>query len=83
MFLSGKPAGQIVSEKGLAQVSDLDFIAGLVAEILAEYAGEVTNYRAGKITVANFLFGQVMRKAGGKANPQVLRAELEKQLNAS
>lgn len=83
MFLSGKPAGQIVSEKGLAQVSDQDFIARLVAEILVEYAGEVTHYRAGKTTVANFLFGQVMRKAGGKANPQVLRSELEKQLNAS
>ena len=39
------------------------------------------SYKAGKTTVVNFLFGQVMRSAGGKANPQVLREELEKQLN--
>ncbi|MEI7845892.1 MAG: Asp-tRNA(Asn)/Glu-tRNA(Gln) amidotransferase subunit GatB [Chloroflexota bacterium] len=81
MFVSGQPAAEIVTAKGLAQVSDLDFIAKLVKDILVEYAGEVDSYRAGKISVANFLFGQVMRKAGGKANPQVLRAELEKQLN--
>ena len=81
MFVSGQPAAEIVAAKGLAQVSDLDFIAQLVKDILVKYAGEVDSYRAGKISVANFLFGQVMRKAGGKANPQVLRAELEKQLN--
>jgi aspartyl-tRNA(Asn)/glutamyl-tRNA(Gln) amidotransferase subunit B len=81
MFVSGQPAAEIVTAKGLSQVSDLDFIAKLVKDILVEYAGEVDSYRAGKISVANFLFGQVMRKAGGKANPQVLRAELDKQLN--
>jgi len=32
------------------------------------------------VPVANFLFGQAMKRAGGKAHPQVLRAELEKQL---
>jgi len=51
-----------------------------VAETLAENPGEVASYRAGKLTVANFLFGQVMRKAGGKANPQVVRTVLEQQL---
>jgi len=80
MYQSGKLAAEIVESKGLAQVSDEGFIAGLVSEILLEYPGELASYKAGKVSVANFLFGQVMRKAGGKANPQVLRAELEKQL---
>ncbi len=80
MFATGKPAAEIVAEKGLTQVSDTGFIAKIVAETLAENSGEVASYQAGKLTVANFLFGQVMRKAGGKANPQVVRAELEKQL---
>ena len=80
MFGSGRPAAEIVAAKGLAQVSDSGFIAGMVSEALAENAGEVASYRAGKTGVANFLFGQVMRKAGGKANPQVVRAELERQL---
>jgi aspartyl-tRNA(Asn)/glutamyl-tRNA(Gln) amidotransferase subunit B len=80
MFESGKPAAEIVAAKGLTQVSDTDFIARIVVEALAENAKEVESYRAGKVTVANFLFGQVMKKAQGKANPQVVRAELEKQL---
>jgi len=81
MFESGKPAAEIVAAKGLAQVSDTDFIARIVGEALAENPKEVESYHAGKLTVANFLFGQVMKKAQGKANPQVVRAELDKQLN--
>ncbi len=80
MFESGASAAEIVAAKGLTQVSDTDFIARIVREALAENAKEVESYRAGKLTVANFLFGQVMKKAQGKANPQVVRAELEKQL---
>lgn len=80
MFASGKPAAAIVSEKGLTQVSDADLLSKLVAETLDENPGEVASYRAGKLTVANWLFGQVMRKAGGRANPQVVRTELERQL---
>jgi aspartyl-tRNA(Asn)/glutamyl-tRNA(Gln) amidotransferase subunit B len=48
---------------------------------LRENPNEVASYKAGKTTVANFLFGQVMKKAGGKANPQVVRSELERQLS--
>ncbi|GAB4489229.1 MAG: Asp-tRNA(Asn)/Glu-tRNA(Gln) amidotransferase subunit GatB [Anaerolineales bacterium] len=80
MFESGKAAAAIVAEKGLTQVSDADLLSKLVAETLSEHPNEVASYRAGKVTVANWLFGQVMRKAGGRANPQVVRAELERQL---
>jgi aspartyl-tRNA(Asn)/glutamyl-tRNA(Gln) amidotransferase subunit B len=80
MFAEGKSAQEIVTARGLAQVSDVDSITPLVAATLKEYPDEVSSYRAGKLTVVNFLFGQVMKKAGGKANPQVVRAELEKAL---
>jgi len=80
MFATGQPAAGIVKARGLTQVSDTDFIAKIVSEALVENPGELASYKAGKLTVANFLFGQVMRKAGGKANPQVVRTELEKQL---
>jgi aspartyl-tRNA(Asn)/glutamyl-tRNA(Gln) amidotransferase subunit B len=81
MFASGKLAGEIVATRGLKQVSDQGRIAELVAETLRENPGEVESYRAGKTAVSNFLFGHVMKKAGGKANPQVVRSELEKQLS--
>jgi aspartyl-tRNA(Asn)/glutamyl-tRNA(Gln) amidotransferase subunit B len=81
MFATGQPAADIIAARGLAQVSDQDFIGKMVADVLVENAAEVASYAAGKTSVVNFLFGQVVRKAGGKANPQVLRVELEKQLN--
>jgi aspartyl-tRNA(Asn)/glutamyl-tRNA(Gln) amidotransferase subunit B len=80
MFVSGKGAAEIVTAGGLAQVSDADFIVGLIDATLKEQPDEVASYKAGKLTVENFLFGQVMKKAGGKANPQVVRTELERAL---
>ncbi|GAB4502742.1 MAG: Asp-tRNA(Asn)/Glu-tRNA(Gln) amidotransferase subunit GatB [Anaerolineales bacterium] len=82
MFTSGRGAAEIVAARGLGQVSDEALIARLVAETLAENAAEVASFRAGKENVFNFLFGQVMRKAGGKANPQALRAILRAALQA-
>jgi len=80
MFASGRRAPEIVKSRGLEQVSDQSYISGLVAETLSAHPIEVASYRAGKTAVSNFLFGQVMKKAAGKANPQVVRSELERQL---
>jgi len=81
MFNSGAGAAEIVQARGFAQVSDPSLISELVAQALSENPREVASYKAGKTGVANFLFGQVMQKAAGKANPQVVRAELERQLS--
>ncbi len=81
MAASGKRASEIVSRDGLKQVSDADLIARVVSEALTENPAEVASYKAGKTGVANFLFGQAMKKVAGKANPQVVKAELEKQLS--
>jgi aspartyl-tRNA(Asn)/glutamyl-tRNA(Gln) amidotransferase subunit B len=82
MFQSGKRAVEIVKARGLKQVSDEGLIAELVGQVLDENPGEVESFKAGKESLVNWLFGQVMRKAGGKANPQVVRAELERQLRS-
>jgi aspartyl-tRNA(Asn)/glutamyl-tRNA(Gln) amidotransferase subunit B len=81
MFASGGVPEEIVKARGLRQVSDTSVISGLVSQILKESPKEVASYKAGKTAVANFLFGQVMKKAAGKANPQVVREELERQLS--
>ena len=82
VFASGKSPKAIVTERGLGQVSDGDLIAGLVSEVLNENQPEVTSYREGKEGVVNWLFGQVMKKARGQANPQILREELMRQLKS-
>ena len=81
MFDSGKTAKDIILAKNLGQVSDSTLINDLIATVLQENEPEVQSYQDGKVTVINFLFGQVMKKAQGKANPLVVRTELERQLN--
>ncbi|WP_299025569.1 Asp-tRNA(Asn)/Glu-tRNA(Gln) amidotransferase subunit GatB [uncultured Thermanaerothrix sp.] len=81
MLQSGERAAAIITSRGLRQVSDADALRALVARVLAENPNEVQSYLRGKETLANWFFGQVMRAVGGKANPQVLRAELERQLS--
>jgi aspartyl-tRNA(Asn)/glutamyl-tRNA(Gln) amidotransferase subunit B len=80
MFQTGTSAAEIVQARGLKQVSDEGLIAGLVQQVLAENPDQVASFKAGKETVVNWLFGQVMRKAARKANPGVVRTELERQL---
>lgn len=80
MFHTGKSASVIVDEQGLQQVSDVNLISGVVSKTLQEHPDQVRDYLAGKETIARWLFGQVMRAAGGKANPAVVRQELERQL---
>ncbi len=82
MFASGQSAEVIISNRGLRQVSDVGLIADLVRQVLAENPAETASYRSGKETLMNWLFGQVMKKASGKANPQVVRQELERQLRS-
>jgi aspartyl-tRNA(Asn)/glutamyl-tRNA(Gln) amidotransferase subunit B len=80
MLKTGKTARSITEARGLQQISDTDAISALVEKTLLEHPQELANYLNGKETLANWFFGQVMRSAGGKANPQVVRAELERQL---
>ena len=82
MFASGKTSAAIIRERGLSQLSDTAQIADLVRKVLAENPNQVASYQTGKESVSTWLFGQVMRAARGQANPQVVRAELEKQLKA-
>ncbi len=82
MFDTGGSAGEIVTERGLAQISDSAALAETVAQVLADNAGPVQQYLDGKETVARFLMGQVMRATRGKADPQVVTELLNEQLQA-
>ncbi len=80
MYATGKPAGMIVKEKGLVQVSDEGAIESAIAEVLAESPEEVRLYREGKEKLFGFFVGQVMKKTKGKANPKLVNELLRKTL---
>ncbi len=80
MFTSGKSAEAIIAARGLRQISDSSAIAVMVKQTLDDNPAQVQTYLGGKTGIAQWLFGQVMKAAKGQANPQVVRQELEKQL---
>ena len=79
MFHTGRDPGPILQEKGLAQISEEDSLAGTVREVLAANPQAVADYKKGKAQAIAFLLGQVMRQSRG-ANPTVVRQLLEKEL---
>jgi len=82
MLDSGESAEVIVRGEGLRQVSDSKLINDMVETVLVNNPDEVKAYLNGKETIINWLFGQVMRNAKGKANPQVVKKSLQEQLNS-
>jgi len=71
---------QIVSQRGLEQVSDSGSLESAVEQVLAANSKQVEQFKAGNQKVYGFLVGQVMKVTQGKANPQkvneILRAKL-------
>ena len=81
MVASGRTADEIVAAEGLAQIDDESQIAELVVTVLAKHADAVAQYRGGKTTTFGFLVGQVMKAAGGKANPKRVNEILTRTLD--
>ncbi len=81
MTATGKSPSQIVEEKGLKQVSDEGQIRSMIEEVLKENSKEVERFKAGEEKVFGFLVGQVMKKAKGKANPQMVNSLLREMLS--
>jgi aspartyl-tRNA(Asn)/glutamyl-tRNA(Gln) amidotransferase subunit B len=80
MFTSGRDADDIVRAEGLTQIDDEAQILDLIAEVLRVNEDAVTQYRAGKASTFGFLVGQVMKAAGGKANPKRVNEALKRAL---
>jgi aspartyl-tRNA(Asn)/glutamyl-tRNA(Gln) amidotransferase subunit B len=80
MWATGEAPRAIVEREGLAQVSDEAALQAAVAEVVALSPGQVATYRSGKASTLGWFIGQVMKKTGGRANPQVVNALVKKAL---
>ena len=82
IYASAQTADAIVAAEGLAQIDDEPQIVAIIAAVLAASAGPVADYRGGKAGAFGFLVGQVMKAAGGKANPRRVNELLKRALEA-
>jgi aspartyl-tRNA(Asn)/glutamyl-tRNA(Gln) amidotransferase subunit B len=82
MLASGRPPQEIVSEKGLEQVSDFESIEKVVEQILAIHPKQTEQYRRGNEKIFGFFVGQIMKATQGKVNPQKANEILKQKLAA-
>jgi aspartyl-tRNA(Asn)/glutamyl-tRNA(Gln) amidotransferase subunit B len=81
MWATGEEAATIVEREGLTQLSDEAALEAVVAEVVASSPEQVSSYRGGKVATLGWFVGQVMRRTGGRANPQRLNALLRRALD--
>ena len=70
----------IVEAKGWVQITDPAAIEALVSEVLADSESQVQEYLGGKQKVYGFFVGEIMKRSGGKMNPEVVNQSLQKLL---
>ncbi len=80
MYNSGQNAAEIISKRGLSQISDTGELEKIVAEVIKSNVQPVADYKAGKETALKFLVGQVMKASKGRANPQIVNEVLKRKL---
>jgi aspartyl-tRNA(Asn)/glutamyl-tRNA(Gln) amidotransferase subunit B len=68
----GRRPLDIVEQEGLRQVSDEGELSRMVDEVVAAHPEQRAQYRAGKTKLQAFFVGQVMKRMGGRANPQMV-----------
>jgi aspartyl-tRNA(Asn)/glutamyl-tRNA(Gln) amidotransferase subunit B len=73
---------EIVRERGMAVISDLDAIEAVVRVVLAQNAKQVAAYRSGKTSLFGFFVGQVMKQTGGSAAPGGVNTVLKRLLDS-
>jgi aspartyl-tRNA(Asn)/glutamyl-tRNA(Gln) amidotransferase subunit B len=61
-------------------MSEEELIA-IIEKVLSENSDAVQNYKSGKISSFEFLFGQVMRETRGKADTSTARRLLNEKLS--
>ena len=80
MFQEGREPQQIVKEKGLTQISDVDRLAEIIAEVIGKNPKPVADFQSGKEQAIGFLVGQVMKATKGQANPGAVNSMLRERL---
>ena len=80
MVRTGKSAPEIVSARGLEQVSDRGALESLVDALVSQNPDKADAYRGGKTGLLGFFVGQLMRETRGQANPQLAQELVREKL---
>jgi aspartyl-tRNA(Asn)/glutamyl-tRNA(Gln) amidotransferase subunit B len=76
MFTSGKDPSSLIEEHDLGGMGTLEDIDLIVEQVITENPKQIEQYRSGKTAVLQYLIGQVMKAAKGRANPDLIKETL-------
>ena len=74
-------ADEIIEAKGLKQITDSSEIEEIVVQVISESKDQVAQYTDGNQKVIGYFVGQIMKRTGGKANPQQVNKILRDKLD--
>ena len=80
MFNTGSAAADIITQRGLSQISDTQVVREVVSQVIQANTQAVADYKAGKTQSLTFLVGQVMKATRGRANPKLISKLLREKL---
>jgi aspartyl-tRNA(Asn)/glutamyl-tRNA(Gln) amidotransferase subunit B len=83
VFTRNVDPARYIAEKGLMMINDDNAVIEAAKAVITENQDSVTDYRSGKEKVFAFLMGQVMKKLGGKGNPDMIKKTLTETLKGN
>jgi aspartyl-tRNA(Asn)/glutamyl-tRNA(Gln) amidotransferase subunit B len=81
MRITSRTAKEIISSRGLMQISDDSLLMDAINKVLGENEHNLKKYFSGKKQLFGFFVGQVMKETGGKANPEMVNKLLRERLD--
>lgn len=81
LLTQGGSPQTLVEQKGLTQISDVDAIARIIDQVIADNPKELEQYRGGKTKLLGFFVGQVLKQTSGRADPKLTNQLLAQKLN--
>lgn len=77
---SGAEPAEVMTSKGLEQVSDTGAIDAAVEKVLAANVEQVKRYQEGRKNLLGFFVGQTMRELRGQGDPQAVTTAIKARL---
>lgn len=82
MVATGKPAADLIREKGLEQISDEAALEKLAREAIVAIPKAVEQFKTGKEKALDSLVGKVMGATKGRANPKIVQDILRRLISS-
>jgi aspartyl-tRNA(Asn)/glutamyl-tRNA(Gln) amidotransferase subunit B len=80
LYVSGGDPEAVVRERGMGQVSDVDALGAIIADVIAASPKAVADFQGGKEAALQSLVGQVMKATRGRADAKLVNTLIRERI---